>query len=75
MTRKDDVLLARLLSGQHPFLHQYLHQLDQSQYAICPKCCLDEQDLYHWLWKCPAGDAMRQKVFGNHRGSLKWLAT
>ena len=35
----------------------------------------DEQDLNHWLCKCPAGDAIRQQVSGNHKGFLEWLAT
>ena len=47
--RKDDVLLARLLSSHHPSLHQYLHPLDSSQDPICPKCRLDEKDLHHCL--------------------------
>ena len=57
--RKDDVLLARLRSGHHPSLHQYLHRLDPSQAPIFPKYCLDEQDLHHWLGEFAAGDAMR----------------
>ena len=40
-----------------------------------PTCCLDEQDLNHWLCKCPAGDVIGQQVFGNHKGSLECLAT
>ena len=67
---KDDVLLVHLRSGHHP-LHQYLHQLNPYQDPICPKCSLDEQGLHHWLCECPAGDAMRQKVFGNHKGSIE----
>ena len=44
-TEKDDVLLARLRSGLHPSLKQYLHGLDPSQDPICPNCRLKEQDL------------------------------
>ena len=71
--RKDNLLLARLRSSHHPSLHQYLHRLDSSQDPICPKCRIDEQDLHHWLWECAVGDAMKQKVFGNHKGSLESL--
>ena len=60
---------------QPAFSHRYLHHLDPSHNPICLKCCLNEQDLNHWLCECPAGDATRQKVFGNHKGSLEWLAT
>ena len=33
------------------------------------------QDLNHCLCECPAGHAIRQQVFANHKGSLEWLAT
>ena len=69
--QKTDVLLACLRSGHHTSPYQYLHRLDPSQDPICPKCHLYEQDLNHWLCECPAGDATRQKVFGNHKGSLE----
>ena len=69
--RKDDVLLARPRSGDHPSLKQYLHRLDPSQDPICPNCRLEEQD----LCECPALMAIRQRVFGYHQGSLEWLAT
>ena len=69
--RKDDVLLARPRSGDHPSLKQYLHRLDPSQDPICPNCCLEEQD----LCECPALMTIRQRVFGCHQGSLERLAT
>ena len=73
--RKDDVLIARLRSGHHPSLKQYLHHLDPSQDPTCPSCCQEEQDLLHWLRECPALITVRQRVFGCHQGSLEWLAT
>ena len=36
--KRDDVLIARLPSGHHPSLKQYLHRLDPSQDPICPNC-------------------------------------
>ena len=36
--RKDDVLMARLRSGHHPSLKQYLHPLNPSQDPTCPNC-------------------------------------
>ena len=74
-TRKDDVLLARLRSSHQPSLHHYLYRLDPTQDPVCLSCRLDEQDLNHWLCECPAGDVIRQGVFGNHKGFLEWLAT
>ena len=73
--RKDDVLIARLRSGHHPSLKQYLHRLDPSQDPICPNCRQEEQDLVHWLRDCPALLSVRQRVFGCHQGLLEWLAT
>lgn len=52
-------MLACLRSCHHPSVHQYLRRLDPTQDPICLTCRLDEQDLSHWLCKCPAGDAMR----------------
>ena len=63
---RHDVLIARLQSGHHPSLKQYLHRLDPSE---------EEQDLVHWLCDCPALLSVRQRVFGCHQGSLEWLAT
>ena len=63
--RTDDVLLARLHSGQHPSLHQYLHQLNPSQDPICPKPCLE--DSHCWRCECPAVEAIMQQVFGSHK--------
>ena len=73
--RRDDVLIARLRSGHHPSLKQYLHRLDPSQDPTCPNCCQEEQDFLHWLYDCPALITVRQRVFGWHQGSLEWLAT
>ena len=71
--RKDDVLIARLQSGHHPSLKQYLHRLDPSQDPACTNCCQEEQDLLYWLCDCPALMTVRQ--LWCHQGSLEWLAT
>ena len=73
--RRYDVLIARLRSGHHPSLKQYLHRLDPSQDPICPICQEEEQDLAHWLHDCPVLSSVRQQVFGCHQGSLEWLPT
>ena len=56
--QKDDVLIARLRSGQHPYLHQCLYQLDRVIYAIYPSCRLQKQYLTYQLCNCPARDTM-----------------
>ena len=73
--RKDDILIARLRSGHHPSLKQYLHQLDPSWDPTCPNCCQEEQDILHWFCDCPALITMRQRVLGCHQGSLEYLVT
>ena len=73
--RKDDVLIARVRSGHHLSLKQYLHRLDPAQDPTCPNCRQEEQDLVHWLRDCPALLSVRQQVFGCHQGSLELLAT
>ena len=73
--KRDNVLIARLLSGHHPSLKHYLHRLDPSQDPTCLNCHQEEQDLLHWLCECPALTTVRQRVFGFHQGSLEWLAT
>ena len=52
--RKNDVLIARLRSGYHPSLKQYLHQFDPLQDPTCRNCYQEEQDLLHWFCDCPA---------------------
>ena len=69
--RKDNVLLARLRSGQHPSLRQYLNRLDPSEDLICPNFHFEVQDLLHWLCECPTLMTIRQRVSGNHQGSLE----
>ena len=73
-TRKGDVLLPRLRSGHHPSLQQCLPRLDPPQYPICLNCRLNEQDLHHWLCEFPATMTIRQRVLGNYKGFLEWLA-
>ena len=73
--RKADVLIARLQSGDHNSIKQYLHRLNASQDPTCPNCCQEEQDLFHWLPDCLVLISVRQRVFACHQGSLEWLAT
>ena len=73
--RKANVLIARLQSGDHNSLKQYLHQRNTSQDPTCPNCCQEQQDLLHWITDCPVLISVRQRVFLCHQGSLEWLAT
>ena len=73
--RRDDVLTARLRSGHHLSLKVHYHWIDPEIDPTCPSCKQAEHTLEHWLIECPAGDAIRRRVFRNHQGSLKWLVT
>ena len=73
MNWQYDVLLARLLSSQHLSLHRYLYRLNPAKYPLGLSCYLNIQDLKHWLCDCVAVDAIRQRVFGCHKGSLNWF--
>ena len=52
-----------------------IEPVTRSQDPIYPNCCLEVQDIRHWLCKCPALMTVRQRVSGNHQGSLEWFAT
>ena len=73
--RADEVLLARLRAGHHPSLRAYLHRLDPDVDPTCPSCNKDQHTLQHWTISCPAGERIRQQMFGYHRERLEWLAT
>ena len=70
---RDDVLIARLRSGHHVLLKAHHHRIYPEIDLTCPSCQQTDHTLQQWLIECPAGDAIRQQVFGNHQGSLKWL--
>ena len=71
----DDVLIAQLLSGHHLSLSAHHHWIDSGIDPMCLSFQQAKHTLQYWLLECPAGEAIQQSVFGNHQGSLKWLAT
>ena len=73
--RGYQVLLARLRSDHHPALRGYLHHLDPDVDPTCPKCCLADQTLEHWLLDCPGTSAMKFELFGMYEGNLGWLSS
>ena len=74
-SHRDNVLITRIRSGHHLSLKARHHRIDLAIDPTCPLCQQAEHILQHWLLECPEGDDIRQRVFGNHQGSLKWLAT
>ena len=63
--RQNGVLLARLRSGYHPSLHQYLHWLLTAIEPICPSCYLEEQDLTQL--------ALRLSSMWRHKTASVWV--
>ena len=74
ITRKDQVLLARLRSGHFQGLRAYKNRLDPQ---IDPHCyiCGEEvvMTLQHWLVDCPGVSAEWVSLFETHLGRLEWL--
>ena len=68
---RDEVLIVRLCSKHHLSLKAHHHRINPEIGPTCPSCQQAEHTLQHWLLECPAGDTIRQRVFGNHQGSLK----
>ena len=74
VTRKDQVLLARLRSGHFQGLRAYKNRVDPQIDANCYICGEDViMDLKHWLVDCPGVSAERVSLFGTHLGRLEWL--
>ena len=67
------MLFARQRSSHQTSLNQYLPQLVPVKDPIYSSCRLEEQDLTRWLCDCPTGGAIKQHVFGCHKGSLEWI--
>ena len=74
-SRKDDVLIARLCSGHHLRLKAHHHWTDLEIDPACSSYQQADHTLTHWLFECPAENAIRQQVFENHQESRKWLTT
>ena len=70
---RDDVLIARFCFWHHLSLKALYHRTDPEIDPTCPSYQQAEHTLQHSFLECPTGDAIRQRVFGNHQGSLKWL--
>ena len=72
-SREDQSLLAKLKSGHYVGLRAYKNRIDPSTSPTCNLCGEEDQDLEHWLVRCPATAKERLLLFGEHSGSLDCL--
>jgi ribonuclease HI len=64
VSRKDQVLLARVRSGKYLGFAEYRARIKKTTDASCPRCGAAEEDLVHWL-QCPGTMEARVRLFGN----------
>ena len=65
-SRRDGGLLAQLRSGHHKCLGYYQHFVDPEISDLCQRCDMGEtDDTEHWLTRCSATVAARQRIFGS----------
>ena len=73
-TRKDQSILAKLRSGHYVGLRAYQYRIQSGvPDPTCPLCGEDDQDLEHWLTRCPATAARRLELFDGGSGCLDCL--
>ena len=61
--RRDAALLAQLRTGHCIKLAAYRHRINPEESANCNLCEEEDQDLEHWLLRCPGTLATRQTLF------------
>ena len=63
LSRKEEVLLARLRSGHSHILASYRNKV-QGADETCQRCSLAPETLQHFLQECEATEARRVAIFG-----------
>ena len=66
-SRKDGALLAQLRSGHCLKLQEYRNRIGLEDSPTCPTCGEEDQDVGHWLLRCPGTLPARQSLFDNVR--------
>ena len=62
--RKMAVLLAQLRSGHCSGPAGYGSIIGSAASPICPRCDEEDEDLEHWLQRCPATATQRLRILG-----------
>ena len=61
----DQSILAKLRSGHYVGLRAYQYHIKSGiPDPTCQLCGEEDQDLEHWLTRCPATAARRSELFG-----------
>jgi ribonuclease HI len=63
VSRKDQVLIARIRSGHHYGFRAYQHRINEEIDPTCPRCDDGSDSVEHWL-ECVGTMAARQQIFG-----------
>jgi len=72
--RRDQVLLAKLRSGETPLFREVKATLDHITDPTCPLCLDGAHNLEHWLTQCPGTLERRHHLFGpEHLSKLENL--
>ena len=73
LSRKEEVLLARLRSGHTTLLAAYKGRVQGSE-ETCPRCLSEPETLAHFMSGCEATEARRVRIFGNASPPLSVLS-
>ena len=73
LSRKEEVLLARLRSGHTTHLAAYKGRVQGSD-ETCARCLAAPETLAHFLGQCEATEARRVRIFGNASPPLSVLS-
>ena len=65
LSRKVEVLVARLRSGHSMILAAHRARFGLGDSPTCPHCNFNDEDLTHWFSQCPASLALRVRCFGS----------
>ena len=65
--------LFQVLTG-HSELADHRFRIGKRNSPICPKCELENENVIHYIEKCPHYEMIRRRVFGHHQPTLSILA-
>lgn len=64
--RRNTSILMQLRTGHAP-LNKFLHKIGKAESPMCPACEMEEEDVSHYLLRCPRYDTYRLKIQQHYR--------